>query len=310
MLIKKIFFNFFILIIVLVILDFSIGAVLNHYYFKQSSGLQFRTTYSMEKTTAEVLIFGSSRANHHYHPETFENNLHISYYNVGRDGNSIFYHYAVLKSILARYHPKIIILDVGKDEFQNDPNSYDRLSSLLPYYKTHPEIRSIVELKSPFEKYKLLSSIYPYNSSLFTIIIGNMEFNKKRKEDNKGYIPLLKVMDEPKTTEEAAGTDVLDTNKINAFTSFVTDCLHSNVKLFVVCSPYYNLKNAESKSIALAKEIAAKAQTPFLDYSIDPFFKTNFKLFSDVAHLNDSGAKVFSSQLLTFINSNSDKLKP
>lgn len=91
------FLKLVVLFTIVFILDYSIGNVLRYFYFKQESGLQYRTTYSIEKTRADVLIFGSSRANHHYNPIVFENRLKQSYYNVGRDGNFIFYHSAVLK---------------------------------------------------------------------------------------------------------------------------------------------------------------------------------------------------------------------
>ncbi|HXS59927.1 MAG TPA: hypothetical protein VN703_03845, partial [Candidatus Sulfopaludibacter sp.] len=121
-----------------------IGNLLRTFYFKQQSGLQCRTTYSIEKTTANVLIFGSSAANHDYQTNTFTKRLDTSFYNTGRDGISIFYEYAVLKAILKRYTPKIIILDFDQEEFIKNEASYDRLSALLPYYINHPEIRSII----------------------------------------------------------------------------------------------------------------------------------------------------------------------
>ena len=128
-----------VLFTIVFVLDYSFGNLLRYFYFKQESGLQYRTTYSIEKTTADILIFGSSRANHHYYPNVFENRMKQSCYNVGRDGNSVLYHSAVLKGVLKRYSPKIVILDIVYGEFRQNQDSYDRLSSLLPYY-------SIVEL--------------------------------------------------------------------------------------------------------------------------------------------------------------------
>lgn len=155
--IKKNPFQYFllkltVLFAIVFILDISIGSVLRYYYFKQESSSQYRTTYSIEKTKADILIFGSSRANHHYNPDVFDNRMNLSYYNVGRDGNFIFYHYAVLKGVLKRYSPKIVILDFIHGEFRQNQDSYDRLSSLLPYYRSHSEMRSIINLKSKYEK--------------------------------------------------------------------------------------------------------------------------------------------------------------
>ena len=108
--IKKFIFNVEIVIIVILILDFLIGKSLEYFYFKQKSGLQYRTTYSIDSTRAEILVFGSSRANHHYVPEVFEDSLKMSFYNTGRDGNRLLYNFAVFSSILKRDTPKIVIL--------------------------------------------------------------------------------------------------------------------------------------------------------------------------------------------------------
>ena len=61
----------------------------------------------------------------------------------------------MLKGVLKRYSPKIIILDIVNKEFQKNADSYEKISPLLPYYNSHPEIRSIVQLRSRYEKHKL-----------------------------------------------------------------------------------------------------------------------------------------------------------
>lgn len=293
------FLKLFILIIIIAFLDFTIGSTLRYYYFKQTSGLQYRTTYAIEKTTADILIFGSSRANHHYQPEMFEKRLNLSYYNVGRDGNYIFYHYAVLKAILKRYSPRVIILDLISGEFRSDHDSYDRLQSLLPYYRKHPEMRSVIELKSPYEKIKLLSNIYPFNSSIFTIAAGNSKFNQKRFEETEGYIPLRKNWNEPIRTAESTWTIYnIDSTKVRIYDAFINDCINANIKLYIVCSPYFVKSLTPDYSLIKAKEIANKHNVPFFDFSGDSTFFANSALFADESHLNDEGAKKFSNLLV------------
>jgi hypothetical protein len=278
------------------------GKILEYYYFNQESGLQYRTTYSIEKTKADILIFGSSRANHHYNPIVFENRLKMSYYNVGRDGNFIFYHFAVLKGVLKRYSPKIVILDFVDHEFEENQMSYDRLSSLLPYYKKHPEMRSIIELRSKYEKLKMISSIYPYNSTLLTIAAGNAEFNKKRKSDIKGYVPLTKILNDSLKTVSTNEKYKIDSIKVKAFESFIQLCKDSNIKLYVVQSPYYRKLEKKDYSVEIGQEIAKNYNVAFLDYESDSSFINNSHFFADVAHLNDSGAVVFSNKLIDDIS--------
>ncbi len=292
------------LLVIVFILDFSVGNLLKYFYFKQESGLQYRTSYAMEKTTADVLIFGSSRANHHYYPEVFEDRLHLNYYNAGRDGNYIFYHTAVLKSVLKRYQPKVIFLDFMIGEFNSSQDGYERLSSLMPYYSSHPEVRPIAQLKGKYEPLKLLSVIYPYNSSLFTIAIGNTESNKTRMWDNKGYIPLTKTWNRPVQADTTAATYIIDSTKMVYYEMFIKDCVTAKVPLYVVASPYFISSNHTDYSIQLGRQIAAKYQVPFLDYSRDSSFISSPKLFSDATHLNDEGAKLFSNKLLDDVAKN------
>jgi hypothetical protein len=289
---------FFVLVFVI---DFSIGNILRYFYFKQESGLQFRTSYSIEKTTADVLIFGSSRANHHYDPNVFEKRFNLTYYNVGRDGNYMLYHTAVLKGVLKRYSPKIVILDLNGREFQKKDNGFDYLSSLLPYYKAHPEMRSIIELKSRFEKVKMLSFIYPYNSSMFTIAVGNTEFNKKRRGDIQGYVPLTKVWNGTIQIDSSWTNYEIDSIKVKAYETFIKNCIQSKVELYIVCSPYYIKFNHSDISVKLGQEIAKRNSIEFFDYSNDTTFTNNSKLFADKAHLNETGAKVFSNLLINSI---------
>ena len=158
----------------------------------------------MDSTLADMLIIGSSRANHHYVPSVFEDSLKISFYNAGRDGNGTFYQLALLKTILKRYTPKIIVFDYSS-VFVKGAEEYDQMASLLPYYRTHKEIQPLVEMKSPFEKIKLLSEIYPFNSQLLTISVGNLKMNKKRVADDKGYPSSALFVSEPGLSSDSFG---------------------------------------------------------------------------------------------------------
>jgi len=290
----------FIFFLIVFVLDFFIGSGLKYYYFKQNSGFLYRTTYAIEEASADVLIFGSSKANHQYYPAIFEDRLKLSYYNVGRDGSSIFYHYAILKAVLKRYSPKMIILDISR-EFEKKQDSYDRISMLLPYYEEHPEMRQIIGLKSPYEKIKLISKIYPYNSLLFSIVAGNSEFNTNRYKDINGYVPLSNIWKYPIQTYSFPVGYELDSVKMNVYESFIKDCIKAKIKLYIVSSPDYSKLEYIEKSNLAGKEIAQKYNVKFFDYSKDSLFLNNSQFFADVSHLNDSGAIAFSNLIINEI---------
>lgn len=282
--------------------DFLIGKTLKYFYFKCSSGLFQRTTYSIEKTEADILIFGTSRANHHYDVKLIEEQTGKSVYNTGRDGNFIFYQTTILKSILKRHTPNQIILDfTGTFEFRQE--DYDRLSSLLPYYDSHPEIHDIVELKSPFEKYKLKSKIYPYNSMLTTIAIGNLEYNKNRSNNKgsyNGFVPLKGVWENDIDSLETIEHYEIDKNKHKVFEEFIKITCDIKIPLVVIYSPVYYLYET-NYSIDVCKRICEKYGVSFIDYSKDIDFINNKSLFQDKSHLNSNGAKLLTEKVLKAI---------
>jgi hypothetical protein len=282
------------------IADQITGNILRKLYFSQKAGEAYRTTFAMDSTNAELLIFGSSRASHHYVPEIFEERLKMTYYNTGRDGSFILYNYAVLKVVLSRYSPQIIVLDINPTEFYFDPESYERLSSLLPYYSDHPEIRSMINLRSHFEKIKLLSSIYPFNGLLTAIGIGNLKINKKRKSDDKGYIPLYGKMNKTELISTQSRPGSIDTIKLQALDSISELCSKNGIKLFICFSPIF-ARTRETKIDTLIVNIVNENRFKYFNFSNEPYFLTNPDLFRDINHLNQDGAIYYSSLVLDSI---------
>jgi len=289
-----------IFIFILFILDFSIGSLLRYLYFKQSSGLLYRTTYSLDSTTAQFLIFGSSTANHHYDPSIFEDRINMSVYNTGRDANTIFYNYAVFQSILKRYTPKIAILDFNVGELKVFPQDYDRISSLLPYYNSHPELHPIIQLKNHFEKYKLLSKIYPFNSLVFTILIGATDFNKSRDyiNDKNGFVPLTRVWKSKIRTYATEKNYKVDSTKIALLQSFIQQCKSADIHLYICISPIFKKFTSKDVSANIVQKIATEYEVPFYNFSNDTMFWNHPEYFADIIHLNGIGAKVYSDQVV------------
>lgn len=278
--------------------DRIIGGIFNKFYLSQTSGWEYRTKYSIEETKADILIFGASRAQQQYNPVYFEERMQQTCYNVGRDGEPIFYYYAVLKAILSRHLPKIIILDIENSVFKESQSSYDRISILLPFYKSHPEMRSIINLRSPYEKFKLQSNIYPYNSMLLKIVKGNIKSSNKEKEDINGYVPLLRSLNEPVRTVDLSKPYNLDNNKLNCYKAFINDCKKANIKLYIINSPYYFNSIGKDISMEIAKDIAHKNSIDFIDFSKDDFFLKSPQLFDDTVHVNMAGSKIFTNKVI------------
>jgi len=295
--IKRFILKFLLFAIIILACDRSIGIILSHFYFLQESGSYYRTTYSIDSTFADILVFGSSRANHSYVPEIFEKRLSSSFYNTGKDGNFILYNYAVFKAIISRYNPKLIIFDINPEDLSYSATDYERLSSLLPYYKSHPEIRDILDLRGPFERIKHVSGIYPYNSLVLLIAIGNLEYNKLRKSDNKGYIPLIKKMANNKIDTIYNTSQNIDENKICALNDIFTICQEKSIDLILVYSPTYTIIQKSYANDVLV-ELSLANGIKYFNLSNSPEFINNPSYFADKNHLNDVGAGVFSNVII------------
>lgn len=288
----KFFKNLVVVITVLFIADQLTGYIMHRLYFNMVAGENYRTTFTMDSTKTDILVLGSSRASHHYVPDQFEDKFKMSFFNAGRDGNFLLYNYAAFKAITKRYSPKLIIFDINPNELIYRKNDYEGLSTLLPYYDNHQEIRDIIELRSPFEKYKLYSAVYPFNSLLIRIIFRNL--SKTRDSENKGYLPLYTRMKNAKannTLKETEGT--IDVNKINALIDISATCKKKNINLFFVYSPVFS-NSKKSPGSKIIKDIIKSEECHYFDFSNDSIFDNHPEYFQDNIHLNNDGAKAFS----------------
>jgi hypothetical protein len=263
---------------------------------------QSRITYAISKAEEEVIILGSSRANHHYVPAVLEDSLKMSVYNAGCDGQFVFYDYCVLKNILYRNKTQVVILDILPWEFQKG-RGYQKLSVLLPYYYVDTTIQKIVNLRSKFEKFKTLSNLYRYNSMISTIVVNNV-FPKK-KSSQKGYLPLTHKWKSPIAMADSAAVSSLqlDTIKINVFKKILSIAKKRGVKVYVFVSPWFVKCRRTPASVAMGKKICADFNVPFFDFSKNDYFLKHPELFHNPNHLNNNGAEVYTSLISSIIKS-------
>ncbi len=235
--IGKFFRNALILLAVVIAFDQIGGAILHWMYFKQKTGPNAETTFTFTKLHADGIILGSSRGRRNYNPNILADSLGITMYNAGHDGQTVFYEQAVIRTVLARYTPKLVIIDLNPEEMYFRDLHYDRLNVLAPYYRDYPEIRDIYLLKGlhdrvgdpncffvplqieganawngfwnkhnafePFllpinnERVKMLSAIYPNNSNALDILTGMF----KNRKSEMGFKPLKGLITEQKAGE-------------------------------------------------------------------------------------------------------------
>ena len=277
-------------------IDVVFGILLEHFYFQQKRKL----TYALEQCNEDVLLFGSSRAQHHFNTKVIADSVGFSAYNLGSGGQNIFYHYAILKSILARYTPKLVVLTIETIDIYKTPAAWDKekLSAFYPYYFRDKTVQEVVDFRSNYEHYKMFSNLYRYNSEIVSIMMLKMFYNDMEiAYQNGGYIP---IPEEPhyKGAFSIAGEGFgqkIDTLKIEYINKFISLCKDNNVECILVITPWFANFADNYLFVDEVNELSLFYDTPFLNYINDKeFIRADY--FKDKKHLNSKGANVFSSK--------------
>lgn len=283
---------------VLFICDRGIGYLMKYLYFNQQSGDGYLITYVIDSTKADILVLGSSRAKHSYNPQIVEDSTQFSCFNAGRDGTEhLLFNHGQFLAATKRYNPKIVILDLRPEDLAYSAKEYDMLSPLLPYYKTHDEIRELLLERGPFESLKHVSSLYPFNSLVFQVIMGNLELNKKRKVHYNGYVPFREAKVVGKIDTLPIHVTKLDEYKIGLLRNMISVCNHKNIRLIFVYSPTWHIVT-ETAYDSVLSNLCNENQVEYLNMSNLPEFLENPGYFYDRTHLNEKGAGIFTSLLI------------
>ena len=289
------------LIVLTIMSDFVFGKVYESVYFSKKSRSNDRMIHSVLETNEDILIFGSSRAIHHYNPQIIADSLGMSCYNVGNGGQNIYYSLAVLESAIERYNPKIAILELMAIDFEKTKKTWDKekLSILLPFVKRSPAAYKAILRRGQKEKIKLLSNIYPYNSLQYRMFRNNL---LPLKNDIMGYIPIEGSWEGMLSKSEYNKAAELDVNKIKAIEDFINLCKENNIILLVTISPKYFLpQELSSNWLEIIDLISNKNSIKIIDNRFNDVFLEHKEYFRDPLHLNIDGStlytKMFSKQI-------------
>lgn len=294
---KKFLFKTLLFFIIIVLIDVAFGFACKYLNDHSRGGGTKSRYYVCKESNDDILIFGSSRAKHHYVPDVIEDSLKVTCYNTGEDGNGIILSYGLLKMISHRYSPKLIIYDVSMfDMYEDDNMKY--LDLLKPYY-SEPGIDSIFWAVSPKTRIMMYSNLYRYNTTCLSLL-GN--YIHPMNNYPKGYCALTKTMSYEPEIIELEPTKV-DKLKIHYFEQFVKTAKNYNIALICCVSPSYKAPIDDSYYNPI-KELCSQYQVPFLYYNAEPQISNKKDYFQDRGHLNDKGARFYTNIICRWIDNN------
>lgn len=290
---KKFILRLLIFFCICALFDFLIGICLQFLSTHSKSGNTYKMEHIITNLNEEIVFLGSSRCLHNYNPSIIEDSLNIKSYNCGIEGTGIITFYPLIKYILHQKHPKYIIYDVYNNyDLLVGEDNYKYLSAVKPYYfnmyKTF-DIYKTFNIIDKSEEIKLLSSLYRYNSKLFTTI--NDFFNSTIVESN-GYKPLHGEMQStPLNTPSKIYK--YDNIKIDFIKLLILECKNKKTELIFCISPSY--KSKEHDSYKILYDIAKENKIPILNHLNDSTYTKMY--FYDSVHLNEKGTKKYTSEI-------------
>lgn len=293
---KKIILRLFLFLAIVIFIDFIFGLSVKYMFKNAKGGEVYREKYICEKMNADIVIFGSSRAVHHYDPNILSDSLQKSCFNAGFDGNGILLMYAQYKMMTKHHIPQYILYDINPDaDYYYDGDKHRFLNPIRAYYD-FAGIDSIFWRVDELDQFKYLSNLYRYNT-VFTQFLS--AYSSKNYSLNAGWKPMDKVMvqkPKDKNAESIMNNDkTVDEVKIYYLNRFITECKNNGTELIFFVSPYYNSDDSKYNDI---KQIAKDNDIPFISYASDTRFRKNSNYFYDSVHLNRAGATAYSKAIV------------
>lgn len=269
------------------------GMLLKHANAHRVHGEAGRVNFIADSVRADVLVFGSSRALHHYVPRVITDSTGLTCYNCGLEGQGIITNYALLRAVTRRYQPRVIIYEVAY-HYDAEAGGQGRGLNVVRSLGMLPQRDSILIDIDLWERLRLLSKIYPYNSTLGPLLADKIvadEYDCHTKVD--GYMPLHGHFDPSKARHLWGTADEkpeLDEVKLRYLEALMKEY---GSRLIVISSPFYAIDDRLLEHHKAITELCTRYQVPCTIISGDSSFSGKPELWDDDRHLNDTGAQMF-----------------
>ena len=298
MMCRNFFLRILIIGVLLILTDFILGGLFRYLYDSSRYGVFGRQVYCFTDSAEDILILGPSTASHNYVPSVLSDSLGESCFNAGSDGMPIFYHYGLLSNYRGERKPRVVIYDLGyTDWFRSVTPSFtlaSALDRLAPYYDRTPEIDSLFCLEGKFGKLKYLSRMYCFNSKFVQL----MKCHFIPSPEDAGYEALTRKLPPETVLKEVNTPGVVDSLKVTYLQKLIDYVRMNDILLIFVISPRYYYDT--SGSLSMGRELARRNGVPLLDMMNQPELMRP-EYFADETHLNDTGARKFTTLLAGYL---------
>jgi hypothetical protein len=237
----------------------------------------------------DVVILGTSRANNHFVPESFEKQG-LKTFNFGMSGSHLFEDALLLKLLIEQKNNiKYVLLEADLN-LSNEKRDDGTTARFLPYLHSNSTIRSHYQNEPEFPYWYYLPF---YRYTAFESQIGFLELMKTIAHEpsttlaNRGYYPL------PTNKKGNMKNDYRALKPLHNryYEQIKKLCMQHHIQLITVTTPVCeNVKGMDyfQKVQSLYPEI----------YNCEDFVQDD-RYFSSCGHLNDAGARLFTQKIIS-----------
>ena len=272
-------------ILIAIVLDFGYTKV----FLQSSNRGKIEKVFNSKGEKYDVVILGSSRANNHFVAPMFEERG-LKTFNYGMSGGHLFEASLLLQLMIERnYQIKNVILEADLN-LSNDHQAEGISAKFLPFLHESETIRSHFENESDFmELYYIPFYRYvKYDAKIGVREVWDTSRNKPTSLlDNKGYYPLGK---KPNANMKNNIANLNPLKKNQYYYEIKQLCEQKGINFIAVMTPMCeNTKGMDyfDKVKKLYPEIHNYEKVVSED-----------RYFSSCGHLNDKGARLFTSKII------------
>lgn len=291
---KKLIISLIVIIIGIFVVDRLGGQIMWWVNQHSHDATAPKIKYLVDDVKEDIVLMGTSRCQGHYVSSIIKDTLGMSVFNGGVDASeNIYSHYILLSHLLAHHAPKVICLDVRRNELYQEADPFKAITLFAPYFGRNASADSVYRLAGTDWEYRL-SHLYRYNSKAASNILGLIYNKQSSKGEDQGYIPIAKPPKPLSISDDISmpRNTIIDDNKLVYLRKFINDCKNKNVQLVFVVSP--TPSHVDGNYYAELKRVAQEYGVPFLDYHTPGLYLDHPEYFKDGQHLWDEGARAFS----------------
>lgn len=277
-----------------------------YYFLNKAPKLEYDTRLEQVlrgEMNKDLIILGSSRGSDNILAGEIEKQTGMSTYNLSYQGADVTFQYFVLNTLLQfNEKPKKVILSIDNPyEFDNEKSLVFRFDRLRPLSKYDYISSELIRQKEQ----NILSKIF----YLARLNRDQINFGQKKKIskipiDAYGSMPLFQKKDssllvfaKPKSSYSKLNESK---EKLKAFKQIKELCKKHKIELIYAFSPSYgNFNSAFYRRFI--NEVDVKNIIVY--DSLNPIYK-KASYYYDESHLLEKGAKVFTKEIIIFIQSN------